>query len=122
MSFCSRFVVCSKCFFLRNHKVLLINDVFFLGWLIVGNVTFYFLQNYLNNRFFQCIFFFRLVTGCAVVNVGCLLTFYHTHTIKIYSNCSRKFGDLKYSGTGSSMREITLYMDFFHDCSVSLPP
>lgn len=39
----------------------------------------------------------------------------------VYSSCSRKFGDLKYSGTVSSMREITLYMDFFHDCSVSLP-
>lgn len=39
-----------------------------------------------------------------------------------YSSCSKKFGDLKYSGTGSSMREIILYMDFFHDCSVSLPP
>jgi len=39
-----------------------------------------------------------------------------------YSSCSKKFGDLKYSGTGSSMRDIILYMDFFHDCSVSLPP
>jgi len=39
-----------------------------------------------------------------------------------YSSCSKKLGDLKYSGTGSSMREMILYMDFFHDCSVSLPP
>jgi hypothetical protein len=29
-------------------------------------------------------------------------------TVASYSSCSRKLGDLKYSGTGSSIREMTL--------------
>ena len=38
-----------------------------------------------------------------------------------HSSCSRKLGDLKYSGTGSSSLEIILYIDFFQDCSTSRP-
>lgn len=102
--------------------------------LVFSILDFVFFFNLLNSWLFS-LWFFSVLWVSVCVRVGCLFSFCFlsflfssslSFVIRVgsfnYSSCSKKFGDLKYSGTESSIRDITLYMDFFHDCSVSLPP